>query len=146
MFEDLHRDDLDAAFPDNPVRVDHVSMHGAVMNSLALIIDVIVYPFITDVDKVLIEYPIEKWGEYDNRLKIGGVKITIDGSSQGRIARFTTPYMNGGPAGEKDWLGELNFPQDTVNHIVKKVYDLGVPLNLHENGDGAIDAFFIAHQ
>jgi hypothetical protein len=31
----LNRDDLDAAFPDNPVRVDHVSMHGAVMNSLA---------------------------------------------------------------------------------------------------------------
>ena len=32
----LNRDDLDAAFPDNPVRVDHVSMHGAVMNSVAL--------------------------------------------------------------------------------------------------------------
>ena len=30
----LNRDDLDEAFPDNPVRVDHVSMHGAVMNSL----------------------------------------------------------------------------------------------------------------
>ena len=26
----LNRDDLDAGFPDNPVRVDHVSMHGAV--------------------------------------------------------------------------------------------------------------------
>ena len=32
----LNRDDLDAAFPDNPVRVDHVSMHGTVLNSLAL--------------------------------------------------------------------------------------------------------------
>jgi predicted amidohydrolase YtcJ len=32
----LNRDDLDAAFPENPVRIDHVSMHGAVMNSLAL--------------------------------------------------------------------------------------------------------------
>jgi len=32
----LNRDDLDEAFPDNPVRVDHVSMHGAVMNSRAL--------------------------------------------------------------------------------------------------------------
>ena len=32
----LNRGDLDEAFPDNPVRVDHVSMHGAVMNSLAL--------------------------------------------------------------------------------------------------------------
>ena len=32
----LNRDDLDAAFPNNPVRVDHVSMHGAVLNSAAL--------------------------------------------------------------------------------------------------------------
>ena len=32
----LNRDDLDAAFPDNPVLVGHVSMHGAVMNSAAL--------------------------------------------------------------------------------------------------------------
>ena len=233
----LNRDDLDAAFPDNPVRVDHVSMHGAVMNSLALkkygysadtvtppggvivrkegsnepyglimesaflqameqsepmtpeqeieatragqmlyaeagittahegathlanfqtmkratdaganIIDVIAYPFITDVDKVLAEFPLDKWGKYDKRFKIGGVKVTIDGSPQGRTARFTTPYLTGGPAGEKDWIGELTFPQDMVNQMVKKVYDLGVPLNLHANGDGAIDAFFMAHE
>lgn len=32
----LNRDDLDKAFPDNPVRIDHVSMHGGVLNSLAL--------------------------------------------------------------------------------------------------------------
>src|SRR5438045_7037351 len=32
----LNRDDLDAAFPDNPVRIDHVSMHGCVLNSLAM--------------------------------------------------------------------------------------------------------------
>ena len=32
----LNRDDLDAAFPDNPVMVGHVSMHGAVMNSAAM--------------------------------------------------------------------------------------------------------------
>ncbi len=32
----LNRDDLDQAFPDNPVLVGHVSMHGAVMNSAAL--------------------------------------------------------------------------------------------------------------
>jgi predicted amidohydrolase YtcJ len=233
----LNRDDLDAAFPDNPVRVDHVSMHGAVMNSSALkkygysaetvtppggvivreegtnepyglimesaflqameqsepmtpeqeieatkagqmlyaeagittahegathlanfqtmkrasdaganVIDVIAYPFITDVDKVLAEFPITEWGTYKNRFKVGGVKITIDGSPQGRTARFTTPYLTGGPAGEKDWLGELTFPQDTVNQMVKKVYDMGVPLNLHANGDGAIDAFFTAHE
>ena len=31
----LNRDDLDRAFPNHPVRVDHVSMHGTVLNTLA---------------------------------------------------------------------------------------------------------------
>ncbi|WP_205067994.1 amidohydrolase [Photobacterium phosphoreum] len=233
----LNRDDIDKIFPDNPVRIDHVSMHGTVLNSLALkkygysdktvtpaggvivrkegtnepfglimetaylpvlaqaevmspeqeiaatkagqllyaqngittahegathlnqfetiqrasdananIIDVIVYPFITDVDAILAKYPIDQWGKYNNRFKVGGIKVTIDGSPQGRTGRFTTPYLTGGPAGEKQWIGELTFPQDTINKMVKKVYDLNVPLNLHANGDGAIDAFFDAHQ
>ena len=233
----LNRDDLDAAFPDNPVRVDHVSMHGTVLNSLAQkkygysaatktppggvivrkpgtnepyglimetaflpvmekaspmtpeqeiewttagqklyaeagittahegashlaplltmkraaeaganVIDVIAYPFITDVDNILKEMPASTWGTYSKRFKIGGVKITIDGSPQGRTALFTTPYLTGGPGGEKNWRGELTFPQDVVNQAVKRVYDLGVPLNLHANGDGAIDAFLKAHE
>ncbi len=233
----LNRDDLDKAFPDNPVRVDHVSMHGAVLNSLALkkygisaatktppggvivrkpgtdepyglimetaflpvmemvepmtpeqeiawtkagqmlyaeagvttahegatslapletmkrasdaganIIDIIAYPFITEVDNILKEFPLSAWGKYDQRLKIGGVKVTIDGSPQGKTAVFTTPYLNGGPGGEANWTGELTFSQDMVNQMVKKVYDLQVPLNLHANGDGAIDAFLKAHE
>lgn len=30
--------------------------------------------------------------------------------------------------------------------MVKRVYDMGVPLNLHANGDAAIDAFIAAHE
>ncbi len=112
----------------------------------ANLLDVIAYPFITELDAVLKDNPIGDWGTYRNRLKIGGVKITIDGSPQGRTAFFTEPYLTGGPGGEEDWRGELTFPQDTVNQMVERVYDLGVPLNLHANGDAAIDAFLLAHE
>jgi hypothetical protein len=233
----LNRDDLDKAFPDNPVLVGHVSMHGAVLNSAALkrwdigaqtptppggvivrkpgtnepyglimetayllifaslpkptpeqevewskagqrlyaangittahegathvadldvmrraadggatLIDVIAYPFITDLKAIAEKYPPQTWGTYQNRLKIGGVKITIDGSPQGRTAVFTTPYLTGGPAGEKNWKGKLAASEEAITQAVKAVYDLGVPLNLHANGDGAIDAFLRAHE
>jgi hypothetical protein len=233
----LNRDDLDQAFPDNPVRIDHVSMHGAVMNSLALkkyginadtktppggvivrkpgtqepyglimetaflpvmeqsepmtaqqeaqwsragqmlyaeagvttahegashfaqfetmkrasaaganIIDVVAYPFVTDVDKVLAALPVAEWGKYKDRFKVGGVKITLDGSPQGRTAFFTTPYLTGGPGGEKNWKGEPTFPADLADKMLKKVYDLNVPLLVHVNGDAAIDAFFKSYE
>ena len=233
----LNRDDLDEAFPDNPVRIEHVSMHGCVLNTLALkkygisaqtktplggvivrkpqseepwglimetayipvveqsepmsaeqeiqwsragqllyaqagvttahegathlpqfqtiqrvsqaggnIIDIVAYPFITEVDRVLAEHPLDQWGKYQNRFKVGGVKITIDGSPQGRTAFFTTPYLTGGPGGQQTWRGEPTFPQDIANQMVKKVYEMNVPMNLHCNGDAAIDAFLAAYE
>jgi predicted amidohydrolase YtcJ len=234
---ELTRDDLDPHFPDNPVMVQHVSLHGAVLNSAAmkvfgisaatqtppggvivrkpgsnepagllmeiaflpiiaalprpapaeelarlkagqmlyaaagvttaqegathapdvallqrgaadgaLFIDVVAYPFITDLDAVLENNPPGSFGTYHNRLKLGGVKITVDGSPQGKTAYFSTPYLTGGPNGEKGWRGELTFPQETINAMVKRVYDNKLQLLHHANGDGAIDALLKAHE
>jgi hypothetical protein len=112
----------------------------------ANIIDVVAYPFFTDLDAVLEKNPLETWGRYSNRLKLGGAKITLDGSIQAKTGLFTTPYLTGGPGGEKDWRGEPGFPEDFVQAIVKKVYELGLPLNIHANGDGAIDLALRAHE
>ena len=50
---------------------------------------------------MLKDNPAATFGQYNNRLKIGGVKITIDGSPQGRTAYFTTPYSPAGPAARR---------------------------------------------
>ena len=112
----------------------------------ATLIDVVAYPFILDLDAVLQTYPPETFGTYRNRVKLGGVKITLDGSPQGRTAYFTTPYLVDGPEGQHNWRGELAFPQDTVNGWFKHVYDLGLQLLIHANGDAAIDMLLAAHE
>jgi predicted amidohydrolase YtcJ len=110
------------------------------------IIDIIAYPFFTDFEAVLEKNPPNTWGKYVHRLKLGGAKITLDGSPQGKTAYFTTPYLTGGPSGEKNWRGEPGFPEADVKAFFKRVYDLGLPLNVHANGDAAIDMVLRAHE
>ncbi|MDN3641221.1 amidohydrolase [Lutimonas halocynthiae] len=233
----LNRDSLDEAFPNNPVMVFHVSLHGAVLNSKAmeyfgissetktppggiivrkpgtnepyglimetaflpifanlpkptdqqlvqqlkdgqmiyasagittaqegashigdveiiqkgadnnaLFIDVVSYPFITEFDTIFKIYKAEDFGKYNKHFKLGGIKITIDGSPQGRTALFTTPYLTGGPSGEENWLGESTFSQEEVNQMLKNIYDKGLQSTFHANGDGAIDMCIKAHE
>jgi predicted amidohydrolase YtcJ len=122
----------------------------AVLQQLAdkklLFIDIFSYPFILDLDKVLAKHPASSFGVYNNRLKLGGCKITLDGSPQGKTALFTTPYLTGGPTGQKNWKGESTFSQDFVNASVKKCYDNGFQTLMHANGDGAIDMALKAHE
>jgi predicted amidohydrolase YtcJ len=112
----------------------------------AVFIDVVAYPFVIGLDEVLAKNPPATFGKYDNRLKLGECKITGDGSPQGRTAFFTTPYLQGGPAGEKNWVGKPTFPQDFVNATVKKCYDAGLQLLFPANGDAAIDWLLKAHE
>ena len=121
----LNRGDLDRDFPDHPVLVGHVSLHGAVLNTAAL------RKFGFSADR--------------NRVKLGGVKITLDGSPQGRTAFFTTPYLVDGPDGQKGWKGELPFPQEQVDAWFRQVYGNNLQLFVHANGDAAIDVLLRAH-
>ena len=109
-------------------------------------LDVVLLPFIAEVDAIFAGKPPRNEPEYTNRLRIGGVKVVMDGSPQGRTAAFTTPYLTDGPAGQKDWRGDLSFPQPVLNEWVKKVYDGGATLFVHCNGDAAVDALLEAHR
>jgi predicted amidohydrolase YtcJ len=111
-----------------------------------LFIDVVSYPFITDFVPVMRNNPPDTFMRYNNRLKLGGIKVTIDGSPQGRTAHFTTPYLTGGPSGETDWKGEPTFPEPEIRKMIKSVYDAKLPLIIHCNGDAAIDNFLNAHE
>ena len=82
---------------------------------------------------------------YANHYRLGGLKITLDGSPQGRTAWRTTPYLLP-PDGQKP--GYLGYPAiaDTkqVEAYLDEAYTKGWPVKVHANGDAAIDQLFEA--
>lgn len=116
-------------------------------------LDIVALPFVVEVPALIAEYfpdfsggagqipdtAKESFGVYKNRLKLAGVKISLDGSPQGKTAFWSQPLLTDGPGGEKNWRGQPLFPPELVNKVVKEFYDKDVPLFAHCNGDAAID-------
>jgi predicted amidohydrolase YtcJ len=101
-------------------------------------IDIVALPGFTEMDKWF-DNPKYKFGEYNNKLKLQACKITLDGSPQGKTALVSHPYHTGGPVGEKEWSGESSITQEQLDEVTKKMFDAHIPLQIHTNGDGAID-------
>jgi predicted amidohydrolase YtcJ len=118
----------------------------AVADRGGLVIDVVAYPLAQELSDTLGGKPPMTEKAYRGRLRLGGVKVLCDGSPQGRTAFFTTPYLDGGPAGQQDWRGEPTSPQTELNDFFKKAYDNEAQVIAHCNGDAAIDMFLEAHR
>lgn len=231
----MTRDDLDAAFPNNPIIAIHVSFHGAVLNSkafaaigydettptpgggvivrrensnepLGLVMETAWFPaaaampqptkearfkniqlaqtfyasngvttaqdgltsiedfqlfkeaaqrgdFFIDLfalgsSQNLKEFAADKaqYADYQNGLKLGGIKLVTDGSPQGKTAFFTKPFLTGGPGGETDWHGEPMAPPAVLEQQIGDVYSAGFRAFVHANADAAIDILLNAHK
>jgi hypothetical protein len=76
---------------------------------------------------------------YTNHFRIGGVKLTFDGSPQGKTAWFTQPYFKV-PAGEKKtYAGYPAFTDAEALKWTSLAYKNNWQLLVHTNGDAAID-------
>jgi predicted amidohydrolase YtcJ len=82
----------------------------------------------------------KKTGEGDERLRLGAVKITLDGGFTGPAAYTLEPYKDQG-----DYRGKLNYTDKELRAIVKAGHEAGWQLGFHAIGDAAIvltvDAF-----
>jgi len=105
----------------------------------ALRIDVAAYPKWTLVDEMVAKRGVTIGGVYVNRLKFAGVKISEDGSPQGKTAYLTQPYLHP-PAGETaDYRGAPTMPGDELSAWYDKFMGRGWQVQTHCNGDACID-------
>jgi len=77
---------------------------------------------------------------YTNHYRIGGMKITLDGSPQGRTAWRTQPYLLPPDGAEKGYKGYPAIPNDQdVIDIYEIAYKNQWQILTHANGDAAMD-------
>ena len=72
-------------------------------------------------------------------VKIGGVKIVLDGSPQAKTAWMSKPYEN-----EESYCGYPNLKDETVYNVLKKASDAGLQVLAHCNGDAASEQYITA--
>ena len=92
-----------------------------------------------DQEPQVIGNPEIEFGTYQDRLKLGGLKIVLDGSPQGKTAFWTQPILTPGPAGEENWRGAPLLPPEVVYKTFKSAAERNIPVYSHANGDAAID-------
>ena len=101
-------------------------------------LDVVSYVDYLFVDK----YMGSKWNTntYNNHYRIGGVKLTLDGSPQGRTAWRTLPYLLPPDGAKEGYLGYPAIPNDSsVMAIYNKAFKNNWQIHTHANGDAAMD-------
>ena len=101
--------------------------------------DVIAYADVAAMnDYSLLNGPLHSH-DYANNFRIGGVKLTFDGSPQGKTAWFTQPYFVP-PLGQDS--GYSGYPAFTDAEALKwysLAYENNWQMLTHANGDAAID-------
>lgn len=88
------------------------------------------------------EYMHSKWNSesYIHHYRIGGMKLTLDGSPQGRTAWRTQPYLIPPEGADKNYSGYPAIPQDSiVASIYEKAFKNNWQILTHANGDAAMD-------
>lgn len=104
----------------------------------ALDVDLVAYPDMLAVPDVTPS------STYEKRFRIGGVKLTIDGSPQGKTAYLSEPYFHPPHGQSADYRGYGAIDESTVMASVAKAFANGWQILCHANGDAAIDQYIDA--
>ncbi|HEY9036779.1 MAG TPA: amidohydrolase family protein [Pseudomonadales bacterium] len=82
---------------------------------------------------------------YDHRLRVGGVKVVVDGLPETKQAYLSLPLLlSDGPNGEKNWRGQPLYTEEALNSAVSAIVQQGAPVVAEAHGDSAIDMVLLA--
>ena len=102
-----------------------------------LFIDIASLPGFSEMDQWL-NKPEFPFGQWNKHLKFQGIKITQDGSVQGKTASYIDPLLTGGPQGQKNWRGNSTLSYDDFAKLFDTAHKAGLQIFVHANGDATI--------
>ena len=122
-----------ATIQDGMVVEEMIPVYRMLLEQKLLKLDLVAYPSPEAYPKVM-----EAFGSLppEAHLRIGGMKIFLDGSPQGRTAWMRTPYL-----GEKDYRGYGTMTDEAVLEAMERACEAGTQLLCHCNGDEAAEQF-----
>lgn len=119
---------------DGAVGESLIKIYTSLAKNNSLITDVVAFPcfnFGEGVGNSIALYS-EYVNHYINKFKIGGYKLLLDGSPQGKTAWLSAPYE-----GEKDYCGYPWLTDSEVENYVEQSFTDNLQLLTHCNGDAA---------
>ena len=112
------------------------SLMQTVASEEGLDIDVVTYPDVL-VDR---DFILETQSRtYTDGFRVGGAKLTIDGSPQGFTALRDRPYFNPPEGFRADYAGYASASGDQVFDAIDWAFENDVQILVHANGEGASD-------
>ncbi|OON91008.1 MAG: amidohydrolase [Epulopiscium sp. Nele67-Bin001] len=105
-----------------------------------LLIDIVAYPVLNKDTIDIFNSNREFANKYTNNLKLGGYKVILDGSPQGKSAWLTEPYENSGDYKSYGW-----YSDEEVEDLMFQAIEQNQQVLVHCNGDAAGDQFLTSY-
>ena len=120
------------------LRRELVPLYQALLADGSLKLDVVAYGDPEGAEAARQAFP-ESVRQYHRRFKLGGYKMFLDGSPQGRTAWLRRPYQ-----GEQEYRGYGTLTDAVVLDMVRRAGTEGMQLLAHCNGDAACAQYLAA--
>ena len=89
--------------------------------------------------------PLDDFNKDINGLRLAGMKITTDGSPQGKTAYFKNSYLTKVPGCNAQCKGFPMVKMEELESLMNECYQKEIQLYVHCNGDASIDMLLEAH-
>lgn len=104
-----------------------------------LALDVVSYPYYNWVDLSKAKNQPGNSTDYKDGWRIGGIKLVLDGSPQGKTAWLAHPYHVPPEGQKKDYSGYPILKDDNLKTTLADFYKKGWKILAHANGDAAAE-------